>query len=95
LTRSALPLWGQATYALLNIGIGVALYRRMRWAWWTLTVLSGISLLLAGLMIGLAGLPALTRLVGPGLYSGLLTRPSVRAWYRPGPPPQPETLAEA
>jgi hypothetical protein len=29
----ALPLWGQATYALLNIGIGVALYRRMPAGW--------------------------------------------------------------
>ncbi|MFF5082597.1 hypothetical protein ACFY36_36600 [Actinoplanes sp. NPDC000266] len=79
-------MWGRGLYAVVLIGLAVALHLGQRWTWRVMVVICTVSALLGALLIGLFGLRAVAQIVGPAVYPFLLTRPSVRAWFAPEPP---------
>jgi hypothetical protein len=86
-----LPVWGQALYGALYIGLAGALQLGLRWAWVVARALCWVGLAVAALYLFARGpQAAVAQGVWPATYLLLLTRPSVREWFTPNLTPPDE-----
>lgn len=76
----------ETIYGAIILVLAWRLHRRRRWAWWALTAVCVLSLLVNGVYLGLYGLRYAPNLTWPVLYLILLTRPTVRDWFFNAPP---------
>jgi hypothetical protein len=77
-----MPVWGQALYGALYIGLARALQLGWRWAWVVARALCWVGLAVAVLYLFARGSQAAVEQgVWPATYLLLLTRPSVREWF--------------
>ena len=82
----ALPVWGQALYGALYVGLARALQIGLRWAWRVAVALCWVGLVLAVLYLFARGLQeAVAQGIWPAVYLVMLTRTSVREWFAPKP----------
>ncbi|MGI5243325.1 hypothetical protein [Dactylosporangium sp. CA-139066] len=91
---SMLPVWGQALYGSLYVGLARALQVGLRWAWLVTMALCWVGLAVAVLYVFARGpQAAVAQGIWPAVYLVLLTRSSVRAWFAANLPPTEERPA--